>query len=104
MTRIKIIWSAGVIILVLGITALAQTGKFERIGVGTPPPEPGESLHVVNGNILLNSTDERGVIVRRFGSQFAFGPKFTLGRIALGGDGDPNFRVFYDDEIGRAHV
>ena len=77
--------------------------KFDKVSIGTPAPDPdGESLQVVNGNVLLNSTNEtieRGLIVRRVDTnQFALGPKFTLGRIAPGGDGDPNFRIFYRDD------
>lgn len=94
----------------LGLALLASpvegqtVGLFDRVGIGAPPPNPpGERLQVEGGNILLNSTTEQALTVRRYTldpdpkQPFRKGPAFSLGRLIIGGDGSPNFRVIYSE-------
>jgi len=97
--RTRAVSSAVVYLLMVGSSAFGQTGVFNAVSVGTPPPNPpGESVRVEQGNILLNSTGEQGVMFRRFDGSYAFGPKFTIGRVGAGGDGATNFWIFYSDD------
>jgi hypothetical protein len=80
-----------------------------RIGIGLSTPTPGQKLHLGDGNILLEGGGETALQVKRdFSvtggvSGTSTNPIFQLGRIQTAGDGDPEFRVLYeDDEIRQA--
>jgi len=64
-----------------------------NVGAGTAAP--GEALHVEGGSILLNSSGEREIRMRR--TDLPNAPAFRLGRIVTAGDGSPEFRVLYSD-------
>ena len=76
-----------------------------KVGVGTTSPV--EKVDVTDGNICINVTlpdMENAFIMKKIlsgtGISGAFhNPMFSLGRIVKGGDGDPEFRVLYYDEI-----
>lgn len=87
------------------LTGITETITLpERLGIGT---DPGEKLHVANGNILLSSALEQEM---RFFWDTTFpdpfnpgvapdrsGPLFKLGRVILGGVDSPVFRFMYED-------
>jgi hypothetical protein len=76
-----------------------------NVGIGAPTP--GEKLHLADGNILIDSSSERALIVKRgavftdaMNGQAITNPTFSLGRIVEGGylDTDPKFRILYADD------
>src|SRR5688572_31818605 len=88
-------------LLVSASYASAQTGVFDRVGIGTPDPQA--ALHIDDGSILLEGTEEQEIrMLRSFSGTGVSGPFsnpfFRLGRIIAGGDGDPEFRVLYSDD------
>lgn len=67
-----------------------------QLGVGTSTP-PGQKLHVNQGNILIDGTNETGLLIKRNGDVGGFtDPIFTFGRIYDTGIA-PGFSIFYDD-------
>ncbi len=89
-------WNSDTTIIESVITE--QTGN---IGIGVTP---GEKLHLLDGNFLIESGGERGIKIKRSfpftGSHLGPGqsPIFQLGRIVQAGDGDPELRVLYSDD------
>ena len=103
MTPIQRLTVVMCVLLVSASHAAAQnTGVFDRVGIGTS--SPGEALHVDDGNILLEGSAEQELrVLRSFDGTGVSGPFlnpiFRLGRIIAGGDGDPEFRVLYSDDM-----
>lgn len=89
------------IVAAIGLPSyLTAQGIFTGASLGLGTVAPGQRLHVVSGNILLDSPDEQALIVKRAAPfNTASNPIFALGRIVAGGDGDPEFRVLYSDDL-----
>ena len=74
------------------------------VGYGTDAP--GQKLHIADGNILLEGGGETANIYKR-GVTFTnthvnspfINPVFQIGRIIEGGDGAPQFRWMYNDDV-----
>ena len=71
--------------------------------VGINTSNAYEWLHVANGNIRLDGTDEQALIMSRTlsgtgPSGHSKNPMFSIGRIVRAGDGDPELRVLYHDD------
>ena len=73
-----------------------------NVGIGIFTP--GEKLHLVDGNFLLQGGGETAITIKR-DTQYVGGPSgdsknpmFHLGRIIQAGDGDPEFRFLYQDD------
>lgn len=77
----------------VGASTLVVSGG--SVGLGTTAP--GEKLHIQSGNLLLDSSGEREIRMRR--SDLANNPMFKLGRMIIAGDGSPEFRVLYQSDI-----
>ena len=74
-----------------------------NIGVGTT--SPGQRIHLVDGNFLIEGVHETALIMKR-DTTYKDGPSgdspnpiFHIGRINKAGDKDPEFRVLYEDAI-----
>ncbi|MGQ0644729.1 MAG: hypothetical protein ACT4O3_04470 [Elusimicrobiota bacterium] len=65
-----------------------------RVGIGTASPET--ELHVKEGNAMIEGDGEQELAFRR--NDLAGRPSFRFGRMIYGGDGAPNFRIFYSDD------
>ncbi|MFX0201124.1 MAG: hypothetical protein ACFFCW_33820 [Candidatus Hodarchaeota archaeon] len=77
------------------------------VGIGTKTP--GEKLHLADGHFLIEGGGETQIIIKR-DETFTGGPsgnspnpKFHIGRIIQAGDGDPEIRVLYSDDITQAN-
>lgn len=93
------------------IRALAfRTGGLERMRlrengfVGIGLNAPGEKLHIGDGNILLEGGGETALMFKRDltitgESGTSTNPIFKFGRIQQAGDGDPEVRVLYSDNV-----
>jgi hypothetical protein len=79
-----------------------------KIGIGISNPK--EKLHMLKGNFLIQSGDETAIIMKRditFSSKpsgTSKNPIFHLGRINSGGDGDPEFRFLYKDDLLKSEI
>jgi ABC-type transporter Mla subunit MlaD len=87
----KIISSGNIVIPLGGGPGLGGYG----IGIGTT--SPWDAVDLRDGNFRVEGTNEHALIFKRSG--LANGPQFSLGRIILGGDGSPEFRVLYQDDV-----
>ena len=65
-----------------------------RIDSGVPQDD---SLRIVDGNLLLESPLEVGLRISNSGLMNT--PVFSLGRLVEAGDGSPEFRVIYSDDV-----
>jgi hypothetical protein len=88
-----------------GAGAFAERMRINSAGnVGIGSQNPGEKLHIGDGNFLLQSTVERSVKIKRdvtFTKNAvvrAKNPIFEMGRIIQAGDGDPEFRFLFSDD------
>lgn len=79
-----------------------------NIGIGTSDPK--ESLHLKECNFLIQDKEERAIIMKRE-TTFTSGlsgtspnPIFHIGRINSGGDGDPEFRFLYKDDLLKSEI
>jgi hypothetical protein len=76
-----------------------------HVGINIPAPSgPGERLHMGDGNILVEGGGETAIKIKRDfeivgPSGTSRNPIFELGRIIQAGDGDPEFRVIYQDDL-----
>lgn len=93
--------------LILKTSANAGGGERMRIAangnVGIGLTEPGQRLHIGDGNVLIEGGGETALLIKRdFTANGISGesvnPIFQLGRITAAGDGDPELRVLYSDE------
>ena len=80
--------------------------KNGNMGIGLATP--GERLHIGDGNVLLEGGGETAVLFKRDFtltgiSGTSTNPIFKLGRIIQAGDGDPEFRVLYSDDMTPEH-
>jgi hypothetical protein len=79
-----------------------------RLGVGTP--NPGEKIHLADGNFLIEGGGETAIIMKRdFSitggpSGISTNPIFYMGRIIQAGDGDPEFRILYKDDLLTSEI
>lgn len=81
---------------------------FQSADVGMnlgPGVFPGQKLHLADGNFLIEGGGETAIKIKR-DETFYGGPSgtspypiFELGRIIQAGDGDPEFRFLYSDNI-----
>lgn len=78
-----------------------------NVGIGTS--SPGEKLHLADGHMLIEGGGETQIIIKRNititngPSGDSPNPKFHFGRVITAGDGDPEFRFLYSDDITEAH-
>jgi hypothetical protein len=73
-----------------------------NVGIGLS--SPGQRLHLVDGNFLIEGGGETAMIMKR-DVTFDGGPSgtspnpiFQLGRLIQAGDGDPEIRLLYSDD------
>lgn len=80
---------------------LYDTGNIKCAGIGLGTAgEPGQKLHMVDGNFLFDGTDEIAILFKRattVGTQV--NPIFAVGRIADDGTGMPALRTLYNDDV-----
>jgi hypothetical protein len=72
-----------------------------NVGIGIA--NPGEDLHVLEGNILIEGAGETALKIKRQAtftgeSGVSKNPIFEFGRITQGGDHDPQVRFLYRDD------
>lgn len=92
--------------LVTGGTGCSVSGDLLVSGsLGINVTSPGQRLHIGDGNLLLEGGGETALIVKR-DVTFTGGPSgesqnpiFSCGRIVQAGDGDPEFRCLYSDDM-----
>jgi hypothetical protein len=76
-----------------------------EVGINLTAPEPGQRLHLGDGNFLIEGGGETAIIVKRDivitggYSGDSPNPVFQMGRVITAGDGDPEFRFLYSDDI-----
>jgi hypothetical protein len=76
-----------------------------EVGINLTAPEPGQRLHLGDGNFLIEGGGETAIIVKRNivitggHSGDSPNPVFQMGRVITAGDGDPEFRFLYSDDI-----
>ncbi len=66
------------------------------VGIGTTNAQA--SLHIEQGDLLMNSSQEQGIRMKRTGMSGYPNAEFRLGRVITAGDGSPEFRVLYTDD------
>lgn len=78
------------------------------VGLGLSTTNPGQRLHIGDGNLLLEGGGETALFFKR-DQTFTGGPSgtsmnpvFELGRIQGAGDGDPELRILYEDDDIKA--
>lgn len=80
---------------------LYDTGNIKCAGIGLGTSgEPGQKLHMVDGNFLFDGTGEIAMLFKRattVGTQI--NPIFAVGRIADDGTGMPVLRTLYNDDV-----
>lgn len=93
--------------LVIKTSARAGGGERMRIDadgrVGIGVDNPGERLHIGDGNVLIEGGGETALVIKRDAifdgiSGESANPIFRLGRIIAAGDGDPELRALYSDD------
>jgi len=85
-----------------------------EVGIGLATP--GQKLHLLAGNFLLEATEKETAILFKLADTFTNQPHqnhpqspfpnpiFMIGRIIQGGDGAPQFRWMYKDDSDAEHV
>jgi hypothetical protein len=90
-----------------GANAWTNNGNhiyYDDGNVGIGLSNPGELLHIGDGNVLIEGGGETALKFQRditYTSELSGvsqNPRFELGRIIQAGDGDPEFRVLYADD------
>jgi hypothetical protein len=90
-----------------GTNAWTNNGNhiyYDDGNVGIGLSNPGELLHIGDGNVLIEGGGETALKFKRDitytggPSGVSQNPRFELGRIIQAGDGDPEFRVLYADD------
>jgi hypothetical protein len=66
-------------------------------GLGIGITSPWEAIHVSNGNVRIEGTNEYAFIVKRW--DLTNSPQFSMGRVINAGDGDPEIRFVYQDDV-----
>ena len=81
------------------------TGRAVGINLTTPP---AQRLHIGDGNVLIVGGGETAFQFKRIfetpgfpggSGRVSTNPIFQLGRLIAAGDGDPEFRVIYSDDL-----
>ncbi len=67
------------------------------LGIGLAGGNPGQMIHTFGGNWFMDASGEVGLIMRR--TALTNNPIFNFGRIITAGDGSPELRVMYSDDL-----
>ena len=84
---------------------LVQSIIFDNGKIGINNSNPGQLVHLGDGNLLIEGGGETAFIIKRDftctggPSGTSINPIFSFGRVVKAGDGDPEFRFLYSDDL-----